>query len=880
MAPQLINPLTAGTGSSAAAAQSNPTADWLKVGTQAIGLAAKLAPLLLVKRGGYISYHADGDGVDSDDALTLQDLGVLSDRGNVLPPSISGPERGSPAGLPQQADEMSNLQRVRERFRPMLENDPRLRRAFDVNTTAEVGTNPARRDFYQALTLDRAAARGESLPYTLSRGPGTPDRYYPGTTMNARAASGQGVNPALWAGYNPAGYGTGNASRDPITGRDVGFGGGPQTGSAGGERGGIERDTLPATRRFGYQGPSTTPIGFRSGAPQGTKDALSAYAQATDGDATSAKIVDAGGKPDEDTRPATRSSAERSGSMQPSLKTPDVVPAMAKPPKTFAQNLAANPFWQLGTALLQNPGKSPYFGPNLGAAMGQMNALQTAQRKQDLLEAEPSQITLPNGELAHVMPNGRVVKSGLFTQEGTSKAAAQRRAEESHTIDINTPKEMTTEKRGPFGITTTTKTPYTIDPDTGKIRPFTIEPPEPPAPKPSSAAPATSSTAQAEPPATTTIPGPKPTQTAGAEPPSAEGESSTLGTKPAVQLERTKPPQQAPSPVLPTPSQQEPQLATQPAQAAAGPSPAPQAKQPPKEEPIKPIGTLTNPQPRNEEYLDSLGLTEQEKQQIRDIVDYKSANKFSSKVIPGAGISLRDHVNGIARNYDPSYQEQRFNSVGQTIKEFSTGKQAQNLQSNNMVLRHLGDAMTAVERLGNFTYMPGIANPANAAIRGQIDPKYQEARSVFMAAADAAAVEAAKTFRGAGAMSQQEAAAWKVILADPNASPVTLRAALKTVTGLVMGRVEAAADTYNAAMGPNYARNGQSFMSGKANETVQRAMAGDAQEAMPPSQYGFEQAGGKKTTGAGGGPKIGDTRDIDGKPYFFDGTGWLPGRPQ
>ena len=48
------------------------------------------------------------------------------------------------------------------------------------------------------------------------------------------------MDDSLWAGANPINYGTGNASRDPRTGRDVGFAGGPQTASIGRERYGIE----------------------------------------------------------------------------------------------------------------------------------------------------------------------------------------------------------------------------------------------------------------------------------------------------------------------------------------------------------------------------------------------------------------------------------------------------------------------------------------------------------------------------------------------------------------------------------------------------------------------------------------------------------------
>ena len=120
---------------------------------------------------------------------------------------------------------------------------------------------PNRRAWYDALVLDRAAARGEPLDYTL-----TNRAYFPSTTTGYRGAVGNyATDPALFAGANPANFATGNASLDPRTGRMVGFGGGPQTSSIGSgsnpERGGIERQDLPYARAVGYTGPDVTAIG-------------------------------------------------------------------------------------------------------------------------------------------------------------------------------------------------------------------------------------------------------------------------------------------------------------------------------------------------------------------------------------------------------------------------------------------------------------------------------------------------------------------------------------------------------------------------------------------------------------------------------------------
>jgi hypothetical protein len=179
------------------------------------------------------------------------------------PRSVTGPARGSRGGLPQQARDLPSLALTRERFQRALEDDPRLAATFARNRSAEIGPQATapEQGFYDALAMDRGAARGEPLAYTL-----TNPAYFPATTQNYRGPVNQApVNPALFAGANPANFATGNASLDPATGRWVGFAGGPQTATIRSGRGmelaGIERPDLPYARAVGYTGPPSTPIG-------------------------------------------------------------------------------------------------------------------------------------------------------------------------------------------------------------------------------------------------------------------------------------------------------------------------------------------------------------------------------------------------------------------------------------------------------------------------------------------------------------------------------------------------------------------------------------------------------------------------------------------
>jgi hypothetical protein len=194
---------------------------------------------------------------------------TIGDVGRYIPTQgpLAGPARGSPGGLPYQARDVSPFVLTRERVMRELEDNPATARAFDVNTTAEVGADPTRRRLYQAATIDRAVQSGRPLGATI----GDPS-YYPGVTLRASRPAGLGPDPALWEGANPANFATGNASYDPKTGRWVGFAGGPQTATGGSGRStelfGIEGPQgLEYARIMGYLGPDRTPIG--PGGPAG-----------------------------------------------------------------------------------------------------------------------------------------------------------------------------------------------------------------------------------------------------------------------------------------------------------------------------------------------------------------------------------------------------------------------------------------------------------------------------------------------------------------------------------------------------------------------------------------------------------------------------------
>jgi hypothetical protein len=157
-----------------------------------------------------------------------------------------------PAGAPPGG----GLADVRSRFAGEMAN-PAVRDRLAAYTQAEVGgQGPEAQQAFMESIFNRAAARNQSIETTLS------GKYFPGST-HARAARGVSEDQrarygpmaeSVLAGSNVSNFATGNASGT------VGFGGGPQTFAAGGERFGIEgADRGWAARQRAGGGPIIVP---------------------------------------------------------------------------------------------------------------------------------------------------------------------------------------------------------------------------------------------------------------------------------------------------------------------------------------------------------------------------------------------------------------------------------------------------------------------------------------------------------------------------------------------------------------------------------------------------------------------------------------------
>jgi hypothetical protein len=139
---------------------------------------------------------------------------------------------------------------------------------------------------------------------------------------------------------------------------------------------------------------------------------------------TSAPSSSAAGPTDPDA-PTTRSSAERTGSMQPTLGN-RTLPGFETPEKTLAQSLLSNPLTQMVGRYYS--GTSPWGRVNLGRALIGTAEQQEAQRKQDVLDAKPQLMTMPNGEMGYRVGN-QFLSLGMSSKETRDAAEATRKAE-------------------------------------------------------------------------------------------------------------------------------------------------------------------------------------------------------------------------------------------------------------------------------------------------------------------------------------------------------------------------------------------------------------------------------------------------------------------
>ena len=147
-----------------------------------------------------------------------------------------------------------------------------------------------------------------------------------------------------------------------------------------------------------------------------------------------------------------------------------------------------------------------------------------------------------------------------------------------------------------------------------------------------------------------------------------------------------------------------------------------------------------------------------------------------------------------ASQYDPSFNAAQYNNRVALMKDFTSGKAANNIRSLNTAVGHLDTLQKAATALdnGGIQLWNAIANKGLTATG---DPRVTN----FNVAANAVESELAAVFKGMGA-TDQEIKAWRENLSAAE-SPEQLRGAISTAVELLGSRLDALRQQYESGMG-------------------------------------------------------------------------------
>ncbi|TPG08325.1 hypothetical protein EAH88_11890 [Rhodanobacter glycinis] len=150
-------------------------------------------------------------------------------------------------------------------------------------------------------------------------------------------------------------------------------------------------------------------------------------------------------------------------------------------------------------------------------------------------------------------------------------------------------------------------------------------------------------------------------------------------------------------------------------------------------------------------------------------------------------------LQGVAQ-YDPTFDAVNYNARAGTRKAFTSGKEAQTVNSLNTVAEHLGTLSDYSAGLNNTSFQP--YNRVKNAIAGTFgDPDIAKFNTAKKAVAD----EVAKVWRSSGGSEADIQENLRNL--DGAQSPEQLNAAIGTLTKLIGGKVSALQDQYTSGMG-------------------------------------------------------------------------------
>lgn len=154
----------------------------------------------------------------------------------------------------------------------------------------------------------------------------------------------------------------------------------------------------------------------------------------------------------------------------------------------------------------------------------------------------------------------------------------------------------------------------------------------------------------------------------------------------------------------------------------------------------------------------------------------------------------RQRLVSLASQYDPSYDSSSFPAKAAVIKDFTSGKSAQNVRSLNTAIAHLSALADAGGALGNTSFTP--YNQLKNSI-SQTTGQPQVTR--FNDSLNAVAGEMATVFKGTSG-TDQEIKSWKDQMGSAQ-SPAQIQAGINQMIELMSGRLQALNSQYQTGRG-------------------------------------------------------------------------------
>lgn len=202
------------------------------------------------------------------------------------------------------------------------------------------------------------------------------------------------------------------------------------------------------------------------------------------------------------------------------------------------------------------------------------------------------------------------------------------------------------------------------------------------------------------------------------------------------------------------------------------------------------------PPSANPEVLDTLRSQGKQGEDIANQV--KAIAEGRKKFLP-EHFPMNRYIMNKVREYDPHVDETTFTRRQRALNEFTVGAAAKNITSMNTLAEHAAQLKTMTEKLdmGRFTNF----NEAYAYLtkRGYTSKEVQDLLGAVALKADAVAEEAAKVFAGGGSTALADREHWRKEL-DPTNPASVMKAKLKSLVGLVEGRLTAITHQYNEGM--------------------------------------------------------------------------------